>query len=98
MWYQPELFDWERPDAFLPVKRKKKPVDYEAIYKLFLKGPVSFKEIEQFTGVSHNAVAQVITTLSLRYPIYEVEGKRGLYKLYGDDDYGDGINRSNLDI
>lgn len=97
MFYQQELFDWDAPDAFLPLKPKRvrKPVDYEKLYELFRKGPVTFHDIEEAAGVSHNSVAQVITTLSLRYPIYEL--KRGVYKLYGDDDYGDGIKtRINL--
>lgn len=93
---QPELFDWTSPDCFIKSqkKRARKPVDYEALYQLFLRGPVRFKDIEEVTGVSHNAVAQVITTLSLRYPIYEL--KRGLYKLYGAEEYGDGIKHSLL--
>lgn len=92
-WRQQDLFNIEDPGMFIPIKKRRtrKPVDYEALYKLFLAGPVRFKEIEEATGVSHNAVAQVITTLSLRYPIYEV--KRGLYKLYGDEEYGDGIKK-----
>jgi len=92
MYYQAELFDWTAPDCFLPKpkpKRTRKPVDYEKLYELFKAGPVTFHQIEEAADVSHNSVAQVITTLSLRYPIYEV--KRGVYKLYGDDDYGDGI-------
>lgn len=94
---QPELFDWTSPDCFIKPQKKrkvKKPVDYDALYKLFLAGPVRFKDIEEASGVSHNAVAQVITTLSLRYPIYEV--KRGTYKLLGTEEYGDGIKHSLL--
>lgn len=85
MWYQQELFDWNSPDCFIKPKKKKRVIDYEELYRLFLTGPVTFNQIEQVTGVSHNGVAQVITTLSLRYPIYELQ--RGVYKLYGDDDY-----------
>lgn len=94
---QPELFNWNDPDVFIRPQKKrkvKKPVDYDALYKLFLAGPVRFKDIEEASGVSHNAVAQVITTLSLRYPIYEV--KRGTYKLLGIEEYGDGIKHSLL--
>lgn len=90
-WYQQE-FDFE----FTPVKiaPKRKKVDYKALYKELCKGPLSFAQIEALSGVPHNGVAQVITTLSLHYPVYEVS--RGIYKLYGDDDYGDGINRDAL--
>lgn len=94
MWYQQELFDWNDPDVFIKPKKKRKNVDYDDLYRMFLQGPVTFNDIETRTGVSHNGVAQVITTLSLKFPIYEV--KRGVYKLYGPDDYGDGINRSKL--
>lgn len=83
------FFDFtERP------KKKKKKVDYVSIYEALKSGPLSFSQIEAMSGVAHSGVAQVITTLSLRYPVYEY--RRGLYKLYGDDDYGDGINHAAL--
>ena len=75
-------------------KLKKKKVDYVSIYEALKSGPLSFSQIEAMSGVAHSGVAQVITTLSLRYPVYEY--RRGLYKLYGDDDYGDGINHAAL--
>ena len=78
---------------FFFIKKKKK-VDYEVIYEALKEGPLSFAQIEAMSGVSHSGVAQVITTLSFKYPIYEY--KRGMYKLYGDDDYGDGINHAAL--
>ena len=74
---------------------EKKKVDYDLIYSELRKHPLTFSQIEALSGVSHYGVAQVITTLSLHYPVYEVS--RGLYKLYGDDDYGDGINHAVLD-
>lgn len=91
-WYQQE-FVFE----FTPIQKpapKRKKVDYEVIYKELCKGPLSFSQIEAMTGVAHNGVAQVITTLSLHYPVYEVS--RGIYKLLGEDDYGDGINHAAL--
>lgn len=89
--HQLELFSLDDPLIFPREKKKKKPVDYEKLYQLFLtQGKVKFSEIEALSGVSHCGVAQVITTLSLRYPIYEYA--RGIYKLYGDEEYGDGIN------
>lgn len=91
---QLQLFDPDDPKSYIRKKKKKTAVDYEKLYELFLRGPVRFCEIEAASGVSHNSVAQVITTLSLKYPIYEV--RRGLYKLYGADDYGDGINHEAL--
>lgn len=88
-WYQQE-FEF----SFGPEKPRKKKVDYDLIYREMQKRPLSFSQIEALSGVCHSGVAQVITTLSLHYPVYEVS--RGLYKLYGDDDYGDGINHAAL--
>ena len=97
-WYQQEfVFD------FTPItpaksattqKPKRKKYDYEAIYQELCKGPLTFSQIEALSGASHSGVSQVITTLSLKYPVYEVS--RGIYKLSGEDDYGDGINHAAL--
>lgn len=67
-------------------KESRNTPDYEMLHERFLEGPVSFKEIEKLTGVAHSGVAQVITTLSLRYPIWNPE--RGIYKLIEESDYG----------
>lgn len=88
-WYQQE-FEFE----FSAPKKKKKKVDYKLIIKELEKGPLTFSQIQALAGVSRAGVSQVITTLSLHYPLYE--WARGIYKLYGDDDYGDGINRAAL--
>ena len=88
-WYQQEFeFDFSVP------KKKKKKVNYEPIVRELEKGPLTFSQIQALADVSRDRVSQVITTLSLHYPLYEVA--RGIYKLYGDDDYGDGINRAAL--
>ncbi len=88
-WYQQEfIFDFSIP------KKKKKKVDYKLIISELQKGPLTFSQIQALAGVSRAGVSQVITTLSLHYPLYEAA--RGIYKLYGDDDYGDGINRAAL--
>lgn len=88
-WYQQEFqFDFSVP------KKKKKKVDYELIISELKKGPLTFSQIQALADVGRAGVSQVITTLSLHYPIYEAA--RGIYKLYGDDDYGDGINRAAL--
>ena len=90
-WYQPEFdFGYKQPE------KKKRKIDYDLILTELSKGPLSFTQIQQLAGVSHAGVAQVITTISLHYPLYEAD--RGLYKLYGDDDYGDGINHSALNL
>lgn len=88
-WYQPE-FEFE----FTIPKKKKKKVDYKLLIAELKKGPLTFSQIQALAGVSRAGVSQVITTLSLHYPVYEAA--RGIYKLYGDDDYGDGINRAAL--
>ena len=88
-WYQQE-FQFE----FSVPKKKKKKVDYKLIIAELQKGPLTFSQIQALAGVGRAGVSQVITTLSLHYPLYEAA--RGLYKLYGDYDYGDGINRAAL--
>lgn len=88
-WYQQEfIFD------FTPIPKKKKKVDYEKLVEEFRKGPLTYSQIMELSGVCKSGVSQVITTLSLHYPIYEAS--RGVYKMYGDDDYGDGINHNAL--
>jgi len=88
-WYQQEFeFDFSVP------KKKRKKVDYKLLIAELKKGPLTFSQIQALAGVSRAGVAQVITTLSLHYPVYEVTW--GIYKLYGDDDYGDGINHAAL--
>lgn len=88
-WYQQEFnFDFSIP------KKKKKKVDYKLIISELQKGPLTFSQIQALADVSRAGVSQVITTLSLHYPVYEAA--RGIYKLYGDDDYGDGINHDAL--
>lgn len=91
-WYQQEFqFEFSEPDK-VPKKRRK--TDYGAIVSALKKGPLSFTQIEQLAGCPRSGTYQVITTLSLHYPIFEV--KRGVYKFAGDDDYGDGINHEAL--
>lgn len=88
-WYQQE-FQFE----FSVPKKKKKKVDYELIISEMKKGPLSFSQIQELSGVKRAGVSQVITTLSLHYPVYEME--RGMYKLGSAEDYGDGINHDVL--
>lgn len=63
----------------------RKIVDYNYLYSLLLKGPLTFAEIMAITGIKKEGVSQVITTLSLHYPIWEV--KRGVYKLLTEEDF-----------
>lgn len=53
------------------------------LYERLKEGPLTFNEIEKLTCVAHSGVAQVITTLSLRYPIWSP--KRGVYTLIDRD-------------
>ena len=90
--WEQQAFDFTWDEA-APIKKRK--VDYDLIVQKLKEGPLTFSQIKALAGVSHSGVAQVITTLSLHYPIFEAA--RGLYKLYGADDYGDGINHSILE-
>lgn len=89
-WHQLEL-DFSET---LKTKKKKRKIDYDLIIAELKHGPLSFSQIQQLAGVGHSGVAQVITTISLHYPLYEAA--YGMYKLYGPDDYGDGINHEAL--
>ncbi|MCR4948923.1 MAG: hypothetical protein K6A15_07210 [Treponema sp.] len=67
-WYQQEfIFDFSIP------KKKKKKVDYKLIISELKKGPLKFSQIQALAGVSRVGVSQVITTLSLHYPLYEYD-------------------------
>ena len=66
-------------------KKKKLVVDYDYLYQKLLEGPLRSKDIEEITGVSHSGVFQIITTLSINYPIWSPS--RGVYKLIEDSDY-----------
>jgi len=96
-WVQQSFnFEWTVEPKPAEPKRKNKKVDYELLYRSLLQGPLTFSQIGQVAGVENrSSISQVITTLSLKYPVYEAQ--RGIYKLYGDDDYGDGINHKVLD-
>ena len=74
--------------------KDKDKVDYDLIISELKKGPLTFSQIQALSGKPRHAVSQVITTLSMKAPVYEAA--RGLYKLYGADDYGDGINHAAL--
>jgi hypothetical protein len=65
-------------------KHTRDAVDYEAVYRLMLSGPVTFRQIKELTGMDSSGASQVITTLSLMYPVWSPA--RGIYKLIGKDD------------
>lgn len=71
-------------NEIVKTKKRQSP-DYEMLHERLLEGPVTFREIEKLTGVAHSGVAQIITTLSLRYPLWSP--KRGIYKLIEESDY-----------
>jgi hypothetical protein len=71
--------------SFCRSRKKRQPVDYDMLYQRLLQGPLTFADIEKLTGVPHCSVAQIITTLSLNYPLWSP--KRGVYKLISDEDY-----------
>jgi hypothetical protein len=55
-------------------------IDYEAIYEVLKIRPVTRQELLEL-GIDPNSMTQVITTLSLKYPVYDIE--RGVYGLSG---------------
>lgn len=80
MWKQLEL------DFAVPQKKKRhrRDIDYEKIYAALKCGPLTFSEIGALAEVERCAIAQVITTLSVRYPIWSPS--KGVYKLLTEDD------------
>lgn len=79
VWKQLEL------DFGSPKKKRRVFINYEQIYERLKQGPMTFHEIEVMTGAKHNAVFQIITTLTLRYPVWSPA--RGIYKLMEVTDY-----------
>lgn len=68
-------------DLQAPVKTVKKRVyvDYDFLYARIKEGPLTFRDIQELTGVSKAGVSQIITTMSLRFPVWSP--KRGVYQL-----------------
>lgn len=77
MWEQLE-FDFSEP-------KRRKFVDYDMLYNRLKKGPVTFNEIMEITGLSKVGTAQCITTLTLKYPVWCPS--KGVYKLCESSDY-----------
>jgi hypothetical protein len=57
-------------------------IDYRALLELLGKRPVSCGDIMRITGRARTAVPGIITTLSLKCPLYRV--RRGVYALNPD--------------
>lgn len=66
----------EKPEKTV---KKRVYVDYDFLYECIKKGPLTFREIQELTGVSKAGTSQVITTMSLRYPVWSPA--RGVYQL-----------------
>ena len=60
-------------------RKKGSPIDYEKIYAILRHQPITYEIIRHITGLKDNEIVRVITTLSLRYPLYS-PGK-GIYEL-----------------
>lgn len=60
-------------------------IDYDKIVARLKQGEMTRKEIhEMIPNVSYSVVSEVITTLSLHYPVYSP--RHGVYKLLTDED------------
>jgi hypothetical protein len=60
-------------------RMKKDNINYDELYKILLREPLDYKKIKAATGVSGGKARQIIDTLSLRYPLYQIS--RGVYGL-----------------
>lgn len=54
-------------------------VDYEKLYEILQRQPLTYDIIKHETGLNDSGVAQVITTLSLEYPVWNPT--KGIYEL-----------------
>ena len=54
-------------------------VDYARLYGILEKQPLTYDIIKDVTGLNDSGVAQVITTLSLEYPVWNPA--KGIYEL-----------------
>jgi hypothetical protein len=64
--------------------RKKRGADYGELYNILLREPLDYAKIRAVTGVSSSGIMQIIDTLTLRYPLYQI--RKGVYGLLKDDD------------
>lgn len=71
--------------TFEKVKKAKVAVNYSLLYERLKKSPVTTAELSRITGRKGGALQQVITTLSLEYPVWCP--RRGVYKLCEMSDY-----------
>jgi hypothetical protein len=63
-----------------PVKEKpREKVDYERLYAIMIRQPLTYDIIKAETGLNDSGVAQVITMLSLKYPVWDPA--KGIYEL-----------------
>jgi hypothetical protein len=54
---------------------------------MLLRGPLDYAKIRAVTGVRNSGIMQIIDTLSLRHPLYQIrKGVYGLLKDGGDDE------------
>jgi hypothetical protein len=56
-------------------------VDYEKLYELLKKEPLTYAKIREATGAPNSAIMNIIDTLTLRYPLYCP--RKGVYALLG---------------
>jgi hypothetical protein len=76
-------------------RRKTKSVEYGELYNILLREPLDRAKIREVTGVSNSGIMQIIDTLTLRYPLYQIrKGVYGLLKDGEDDEKTGGENRS----
>jgi hypothetical protein len=69
------------------MRRKKRHIDYEKLYNILLSEPLDYAKIRGVTGVANSGINQVIDSLSLRYPLYQI--RNGVYGILKDGDEGE---------
>jgi hypothetical protein len=66
-------------------RRKIRESDYDELYNILRREPLNYAKIRDVTGVSNSGIMQIIDTLTLRYPLYQI--RRGVYGLLKDENY-----------
>lgn len=64
--------------------KSRRQVDYDVVYRRLREGAVTVAELQELTGVKGGGISQVITTMSLRFPVWSP--RRGVYKLLDGDE------------
>ncbi len=73
------LIEYRAVAAERKAREKNPIVDYDALYAILQRQPITYNIIKDMTGLKANEIQHVIDTLSYQYPLYDPA--RGIYEL-----------------